>query len=82
MSSKYKYYRPGYTVILNQDIVKEWAMNPQGLPEKLRGKLDDKPFNQLMLFSKGLSNMTDIIQWTRHRSLSRKNPKRKRPTNQ
>jgi len=45
-----------------EDIVKEWAMNPQGLPEKLRGKLDDETFNQLMLFSKGPSNLTDIIQ--------------------
>ena len=45
-----------------EDIVKEWAMNPAGLPEKLRGKLDDETFNQLMLFSKGPSNLTDIIQ--------------------
>jgi len=44
-----------------EDIVKEWALNPNTLPENLRGKLDDETFNQLMLFSKGPTNLTSII---------------------
>ena len=47
-----------------EDIVKDWALDPEKLPENLRveGGLDDETFNQLMLFAKGPSNLTSIIE--------------------
>lgn len=57
-----------------EDIVKEWAMNQEALPEHLRGKLDDETFNQLMLFSKGPSNLTDIIKTFEEKQHQRREP--------
>ena len=57
-----------------EDIVKEWAMNEKALPEHLRGKLDDETFNQLMLFSKGPSNLTDIIKTIEEKQRQRREP--------
>ena len=59
-----------------ENIVKEWALNPESLPENLRGKLDDETFNQLMLFSKGPSNLTSIID-----SIEEKQKKRRAALN-
>ena len=58
-----------------EDIVKDWALNAENLPENLReeGALDDETFNQLMMFAKGPSNLTSIIDSIEEKQRRRRN---------
>jgi hypothetical protein len=58
-----------------EDIIKEWALDREKIPENLQGEegLDDETFNQLMTLAKSPSNLQSMMETIEEKQSSRRN---------